>query len=121
MGSTHTTGGPGKLRVYHLAIELRNELNRILTSVHCSASLADQLRRCADSIVLNIAEGAGHSRPGKKVYHYQIAHAESWECIAALNLLQHSNPGINLKYAYQTATMVGRMLKSLIIKWEAER
>ena len=41
--------------------------------------MADQLRRSAESIVLNIAEGAGHYSPGRKIYHYQLARGSAGE------------------------------------------
>jgi four helix bundle protein len=54
--------------------------------------MADQLRRSAESIVLNIAEGAGHYSPGRKIYHYHLACGSAGECIAALTHLYRRKP-----------------------------
>ncbi|HUF67590.1 MAG TPA: four helix bundle protein [Longimicrobiales bacterium] len=65
--------GPERLRVYHLAQDLATSVDRIAHASARNGSMADQLRRSAESIVLNFAEGAGHYSPGRKIYHYQLA------------------------------------------------
>ena len=50
--------------------------------------LADQLRRQAQSIVHNTAEGAGHWQAGNKRKYYGIARASTFEAAAALDLLR---------------------------------
>ena len=50
--------------------------------------LADQVRRQAQSIVHNTAEGAGHWRAGNKRKYYGIARASTFEAAAALDLLR---------------------------------
>lgn len=49
--------------------------------------LADQLRRAALSMVLNIAEGAGSWRPGNKRKHYATARGSTFEAAALLDAL----------------------------------
>ncbi len=50
-------------------------------------SLADQLERAAQSILLNIAEGAGrHSKPDKQRF-YEIAKGSATECAAILDIM----------------------------------
>ena len=50
--------------------------------------LADQVRRQAQSIVHNTAEGAGHWQAGNKRKYYGIARASTFEAAAALDLLR---------------------------------
>jgi hypothetical protein len=64
-----------------------DSVDRIARVFARNGSMADQLRRSAESIVLNIAEGAGHYSPGRKIYHYQLARGSAGECIAALTHL----------------------------------
>jgi len=49
------------------------------------AYLADQLRRAASSICLNIAEGAGEFAPGDKARFYRMARRSATECAAILD------------------------------------
>ncbi len=53
-----------------------------------SSHLADQLRRAAISIPLNIAEGATEFSPKEKVRFYRIALRSAGECSAILSLLR---------------------------------
>ena len=87
-----------RLDVYHLAVKYRRSLSP-LAKVRGIAPLRDQLFRAADSVVLNIAEGAGrNSRPDKQ-RHYEIAKGSATESAAALELLHHS--GILSEQAFQ--------------------
>jgi len=75
-----------RLDVYRLSLEFRQSL-AILDTVRNIASQRDQLYRASDSIVLNIAEGAGRmARPDKR-RHYSYAKGSTMECGAALALL----------------------------------
>jgi len=55
--------------------------------------LADQLRRAATSITLNIAEGAGEFSRGEKSRFYRIARRSAAECTAILDVCQHLELG----------------------------
>jgi four helix bundle protein len=77
-------------------------------------SLADQLTRAGESVVLNIAEGAAHFSPGRKSYHYGIAHGSAAECVAALSRIHRRNPTPAVENARRAANMVGVMLHALI-------
>ncbi len=73
--------------VFTLAVEAAvaaDELARLLPRVHLY--LADQLRRAASSIVLNIGEGAGEHRSPEKARFYRIARRSATEASAVLEL-----------------------------------
>ena len=53
-----------------------------------NADLVDQLRRAAQSISLNIAEGAGRATRADKAKHYTIARGSAMECAAELDVLR---------------------------------
>ncbi len=113
--------GPERLRVYHLALKLVALVDRIAEDRSIARSILDQLRRAAESVVLNIAEGAGHFSPGRKIACYQIARGSAAECAAALTILKqrHSSPLID--EARRTANMICTMLTSLIHRQEKRR
>lgn len=50
------------------------------------SNLADQLRRAGDSVLLNLAEGAGRTAPLEKARFYDIARGSGAECGAALTI-----------------------------------
>ena len=106
--------GPGQLRVYHVAVDLCDQVEAIIGTARCAASLKDQALRCAHSVLFNIAEGAGHWSPGKKVYHYQLSRGSSWECKAALNRIAHADPSVDIVAADRNATFASVLLTSLI-------
>ena len=68
------------------------------------ADLVDQLQRAAESVVLNLAEGAG--RGGRdKPYHYGVAYASAGEAATALRLLA--------VYGLLDARLAGSLLERL--------
>ena len=75
-----------RLDVYRLSLEFRQSL-AILDTVRNISSQRDQLFRASDSIVLNIAEGAGRMARADKRRHYSYALGSASECGAALALL----------------------------------
>ena len=75
-----------RLDVYRVALEFRQSLG-ILDSVRNISALRDQIFRAADSVVLNIAEGAGRHAHADKRRHYSYALGSASECGAALALL----------------------------------
>ena len=60
------------------------------------ASLADQLRRAATSICLNIAEGSGEFSPKEKARLYRIAKRSATECAAILDVVRIRLPADSL-------------------------
>jgi four helix bundle protein len=75
-----------RLDVYRVALEFRQSLG-ILDTVRNISALRDQIFRASDSIVLNIAEGAGRIARADKRRHYSYALGSAMECGAALALL----------------------------------
>jgi four helix bundle protein len=52
------------------------------------SSGADQLVRAAESVVRNIAEGAGRWSEADSAKHYKIARGEAMECAASLDVMK---------------------------------
>ncbi len=89
MEPDNLTLGHERLDVYQRAIEFVAVSSRIISQLPAGySSLADQLRRAAVSIALNIAEGAGKANgsPDAKRF-YNIARGSAMECGAILDSL----------------------------------
>ena len=77
------------LDVYQLAIEFVVAADSIAASLPRGRNyVADQLRRAATSIALNIAEGAGEFSPREKGRFYRIARRSATECAAILDVCE---------------------------------
>ena len=73
------------LIAYQVALELVHELRPILEALkQQDSNLADQLQRCATSVVLNLAEGQRRQK-GNKHRAYEIAHGEAREVLGCLD------------------------------------
>ena len=84
-----TTFDHERLDVYQLALEfIRDAHDTINTIPPGDASLADQLRRAATSICLNIAEGSGEFSRKEKARFYRIAKRSATECAAIMDILR---------------------------------
>ena len=55
------------------------------------AERADQLIRAAESVIRNIAEGAGRWSRADGSKHYKIARGEAMECASSLDILKLRN------------------------------
>jgi four helix bundle protein len=78
-----------RLDVYQRAIEflaLAYYLVDALPRGH--ADRADQLTRAAESVIRNIAEGAGRWSSGDSAGRYKIARGEAMECAASLDVMR---------------------------------
>lgn len=74
-----------RLDVYRCALDFTRHAAALLPTLAPHKELADQLRRAAPSIPLNIAEGSG--RRGKdRLYHYTVARGSAMECAALMDV-----------------------------------
>jgi len=74
-----------RLDVYQRAIEFLALVGDIVDELPKGHSArADQLVRAAESVVRNIAEGAGRWSEADSAKHYKIARGEAMECAASL-------------------------------------
>jgi len=74
-----------RLDVYRCALDFTRLSAALLPPLAHHKELAEQFRRAAPSIPLNIAEGSG--RRGKdRQYHYSVARGSAMECAALLDV-----------------------------------
>lgn len=109
-----------KLTVYHKA----KEFNKVAYSIYLNKSIdrviANQLRRAALSVPLNIAEVTSRFSKADKRNFYVIARGSAFECVAILDILnEHSiiSNELYLEY-YQYAEELSRILYAMIKKLE---
>lgn len=113
MESGRKHGAEG-LRAYEVAQQLVSEVESILREVRLDFSDADQLKRAAESVLLNLSEGGAHYAPGKKAYHYQLARGSAGECIGSLTRIERRGYGKSIARARRTANMCCILLTALI-------
>ena len=77
-----------RLIAYRLALQFHESLAPLARARGLSA-LRDQMLRAADSVVLNIAEGAGRMARDDKRRFYEIALGSLLECAAVLDCLRN--------------------------------
>ena len=112
------------LDVYRLAVEFTIETDKIVKSLPQGRSyLADQLRRAAASIPLNIAEGAGEFSPGDKARFFRMARRSATECAAVLDVAR-GVAGLDAEAWKKKREMLLRivaMLTKMVLRQEGER
>ncbi len=101
--------GHERLDVYQLAVEVARWAARQAIPA-ARKHLRDQLLRSVDSVVLNIAEGAGHPPGEQRRHHLRIAAASAAEVCAVLDLV--ALPGGPERQA--DLRRIGAMLASLV-------
>jgi four helix bundle protein len=78
-----------RLDVYKRAIEFLSLVYEIVAEVpRGHAARCDQLVRAAESVVRNIAEGAGRWSDADSSKHYKIARGEAMEAAASLDVMK---------------------------------
>jgi four helix bundle protein len=81
-----------RLNVYQRAIEFLSLVYEIVDALpRGNAERADQLTRSAESVVRNIAEGAGRWSRADAGSRYKIARGEAMESAASLDVLRLRN------------------------------
>lgn len=81
--------------------------------------IRDQLRRAANSVALNIAEGAGEFAPAEKARFYRIARRSAIEVAAQLNIAARLQiaPTVQIEAAdtllLRLVSMLVRMIKNV--------
>jgi len=99
-----------RLDVYKAAITFLPIADEIAASLPKGrAYLADQLRRAATSITLNIAEGAGEFAAGDKARFYRMARRSGTECAAVLDICAQLGFG-----SVQTVTAAKTLLHRIV-------
>ena len=80
---------PVPLDVYQRSIEFLALARSVVAQLpRGHAELADQLRRSAQSVPQNIAEGCGRTTRPDKAKHYTIARGSAMESAAHLDVMQ---------------------------------
>jgi four helix bundle protein len=89
MASTDSDGrlDHERLDVYQAALEFM-PLALSLLPHQGERALLDQLERASQSIILNIAEGAGRRSREEKRHFYEIARGSTTECASILDILR---------------------------------
>ena len=78
-----------RLDVYQRAIEFLALACEVVADLpRGNADRADQLVRAAESVVRNIAEGAGRWSDADCASRYKIARGEAMECAASLDVMR---------------------------------
>ena len=78
-----------RLDVYQRAIEFLALVYDVVDDLpRGHADRADQLTRAAESVVRNIAEGAGRWSEADSANRYKIARGEAMECAASLDVMR---------------------------------
>lgn len=78
-----------RLDVYQRAIEFLSLVYELVDALpRGHAERADQLTRAAESVIRNIAEGAGRWSQADGSKHYKIARGEAMECAASLDVMK---------------------------------
>ena len=102
-----------KLDVYKRSIEfLRVSLEIVRELPRGHAAQADQLKRAAESIVQNIAEGAGRFTRADKARHYTIARGSAMECAGTLDIMQ-AEESVKTERYERGIELLGRIVSML--------
>ncbi len=82
-----------ELQVYHKALSFTKDARRITKSFPKDElfGLISQFKRAADSIVLNIAEGAGNSSNKEFIHFLDYSIRSSFECKGCLDIARENN------------------------------
>lgn len=110
-----------RLDVYQQALQFTAFTRALITDqADAVVGLADQLRRAARSIPLNIAEGGGEFSPREKARFYRIAKRSATECVAILDVIATEMPdrGPSVEPGLEMLDRVVGMLTKMILRME---
>lgn len=105
-----------KLTIYQKAKEFNNLLSLISSDKSLDRISANQLRRAALSVPLNIAEGTSRFSKADKRNFYIIARGSAFECVAIIDILK-DNQKITVEIfsdLYKKAEELSRILFAMI-------
>ena len=109
-----------KLDAYAAAIEFVSVAYALCDSLPPGhAPLADQLRRAATSICLNIAEGAGEHSRKEKGRFYRIAKRSAMECVAVLDVFRAIQLAVETEPGEELLLRIVSMLTKMVIGTES--
>ncbi len=107
-----------RMPAYRVARELNAGCSRMISKLGAGrGDLADQLRRAAASVALNLAEGAGEFAPREKARFYRMARRSGTECAAVLDALVDTGQiaeGLAAPLREKAATVVAMLV--LLVK-----
>ena len=107
-----------RLDVYQRAIEFLSLVYEIVDDLpRGHADRAGQLSRSAESVVRNIAEGAGRWTVADSANRYTIARGEAMECAASLDVMRLRKVITESRYARGVQLLEGvvAMLTKMIV------
>ncbi|OGY51205.1 MAG: four helix bundle protein [Candidatus Buchananbacteria bacterium RIFCSPLOWO2_01_FULL_56_15] len=104
------------LEVYRKAESFSKVVLRYLQDNKVDFYLADQLKRAALSITLNVAEGAGRFSKNDKKNFYVIARGSVYECVSVVRLMKVTRAvdDNNFSAFYHQLEELSKMLNGLI-------
>src|SRR5262245_60846425 len=83
-----------RLDVYQRALQFLSLVKDVIDQLpKGNAERGDQIGRAAESVIRNIAEGAGRWSRADSAKHYKIARGEAMECAASLDVLKLRETG----------------------------
>ena len=107
-----------RLDVYQSAIQFLALSARLLATIpRGHSAMADQLRRAALSVPLNIAEAAGRTSEADAARHYAIARGSAMECAAIidamriLGLVGEQRYGVAIELLARTVAMTTKLCR----------
>src|SRR5262249_10607484 len=106
-----------KLKVYQRSLEFAQEISLFMQKpASGNGALADQLRRAATSIPINLAEGSGRWHANDKKQFFWIARGSANECVPLLRLAVNQNMISPIDYARfcSSLDLIGKMITRLI-------
>ncbi len=107
-----------KLLVYQKAVEWYREIDLLLKTYGKAIpyGFADQLRRAALSVSLNLAEGNGRWHSGDKKQFFWVARGSAFECVPLLTILRADDLLTEEKHAelYAKIEELAKMITGLI-------